>query len=85
MCDAYSRRAENDYKDEWERVRVLAAISVQPHVRKRVTPAQLLPLPWDKPEKPAGKAPAGKEESLKRFERLAGRRKNPPPGVTTPG
>lgn len=30
-----------------ERARMVAAICIQPHVRKRITPRQLLPLPWD--------------------------------------
>ena len=35
------------YRDEWERIRLLATISVMPHTKKHVTPHGLLPLPWD--------------------------------------
>lgn len=30
-----------------EHARTVAAICIQPHVRKRIIPRQLLPLPWD--------------------------------------
>ena len=30
-----------------ERACMVAAICIQPHVRKRIIPRQLLPLPWD--------------------------------------
>lgn len=30
-----------------ERAHMVAAICIQPHIRKRIIPRQLLPLPWD--------------------------------------
>jgi hypothetical protein len=33
---------------EWERMRLLAAITIQPHCKKKMTPERLLPLPWDR-------------------------------------
>lgn len=38
------------YKGDWERMRLLATITIQPHLAKgkRITPEKLLPLPWDK-------------------------------------
>ena len=52
---------------------MLAAIVIQPHLKKKVTPQKLLPLPWES----ATKKQRGKTqqltaaESLKRFEELA--------------
>lgn len=31
----------------WEAARAAAVLAVQPHVRQRLTPAKVLPLPWD--------------------------------------
>ena len=33
--------------DQWERMRLLATITIQPHVKGKVTPERLLPFPWD--------------------------------------
>ena len=47
ICDAWHEMTEGQYRDSWERARIVAAICIQPHVKKRITPRQLLPLPWD--------------------------------------
>jgi len=49
----------------------VADISIQPHVRKKITPRQLLPLPWDKDVNPRNNAPQlTAEERQKRFEEM---------------
>lgn len=81
----YSISLENDsevtfdetaYRGEWERVRRLAAISIQPHVKKTVTPPKkLLQFPWDdarKERKDSRPRPTA-EEGRKRFEEVVGR------------
>ncbi len=59
----YSISLENDsevtvdetaYRSEWERVRRLAAISIQPHVKKTVTPKKTTSVPL-------GRCPQGTE------------------------
>ncbi len=58
-----------EYKDNWERMRLLATITIQPHLKKKVTAKKVLPLSWDKPDKPDIKAPRlTAAESRKRFE-----------------
>lgn len=56
---AYVERRDTDSKDEWQRMRLLATIVIQPHLGKghKVTPEKLLPFPWDKQkeEKTGGK------------------------------
>ncbi len=58
-----------------ERARTIAAIIIQPHVKKNITPKQLLPLPWDKKQIP----PINKNkktnvaDAQKRFEQLVNR------------
>lgn len=45
---AFGELEEARMQRQWEMTRTLAAIAIQPHVRKRITPRELLPLPWDK-------------------------------------
>ncbi len=67
---AYSEERTARYQDNWERMRMLAAICVSPYSRKGTTPHRLLPLPWDR-AKPKKAAPAvSKEDALRRFEEV---------------
>lgn len=66
---------EGQNREAWERARTVAAIIIQPHVKKKITPKQLLPLPWDKKTK-TDRGEASQltaEEKKKRFEELAHR------------
>ena len=70
---AYSNEREAQYKDNWERMRMLAAITIQPYAKKGLTPHGLLPFPWDAENRPTRKAPAehvSKEDALQRFEEV---------------
>ena len=53
---------------EWERTRTLASILISPHLKKgrRITPKQLIPLPWDKKETEVDEAEASRAEQLTR-------------------
>lgn len=48
VADARHQRDESAERGAWERMRTLAALTVQPHVSKKITPRTLVPLPWDK-------------------------------------
>lgn len=75
-CEAYTRQRQADDREQWDRMRILATISIQPHIRRRITPESLLPFPWDRPKKAKPKRPAiSKGEQLKRFEMLVEREK----------
>lgn len=54
---AYAEQRDFDYKNSWERMRLLAAITIQPHLAKgkKITPEKLLPFPWDKKKVAAAK------------------------------
>lgn len=75
ICEAWQRMRREDSRDAWERARIMATIAIQPHVKKRMTPRQLLPLPWDShKEAVTASLSSGNqspEERLKRFERMA--------------
>lgn len=66
----YQAAQEARYKDEWERMRLLATIAIQPHVKNKLTPQKVLPFSWDEGEKkkqnPAEVLTAA--EHRKRFE-----------------
>ena len=53
-------------------MRMLATIVVQPHVRKKLAPKDLLPFPWEKA--PKRKAVSLREDKA-RLERLLKRKK----------
>lgn len=75
ICSAWREMNEAQHRDSWERARTLAAICIQPHVKKKITPRQLLPLPWDKKRQPRRSEAPGltDEEKRKRFEEVARR------------
>ncbi len=62
-------------RDAWERARTMAAIIIQPHDKRKITPRRLLPLHWDKNKTiPRSEAPElTAEERRKRFEEVARR------------
>lgn len=52
-------------------MRLLATISIQPHVKGKITPQKLLPLPWDYKKAPRADAPKlTKEQKHDRFRDL---------------
>lgn len=77
VAEAHRQAAEERERGAWERARTVAAIVIQPHVRRRLTPAQLLPLSWDKARPSAATdAPTAAPdltpgERRRRFEALA--------------
>ena len=74
VCKAYNQKREAESRERWEQTRTLAAIIIQPHLKKRITVQQLLPLPWDKRKDPEpNKRTLTKEEQLRRFEELVKR------------
>ena len=78
-CKAYAEEREQGERRSWERMRLLAAVCIQPHIRKRISPQQLIPLPWDKPGRERGKETITAKEGKERLERLVGRKPASPP------
>lgn len=68
-CQSWRDTEERRMEDAWERMRLLAVITTQPHVKKKLEPKKLLPFPWEKPKKPKAEV-VSREEAKKRFERL---------------
>lgn len=58
----HEKKCELLDRADWERMRILASIIIQPHVKKKLTPKRLLPLPWDK-EKREKKSLTDKERA----------------------
>lgn len=75
ICKAWREVTDGQNRDAWERARTVAAIAIQPHIKRKITPRQLLPLPWDKaPQRHKAETPQlTAEEKQKRFEDMARR------------
>jgi hypothetical protein len=58
-------------RGDWERMNT--AITIQPHVRKKMPPRQLLPFPWEEGKKKAESREVPAEEAMKRFLSLVER------------
>ncbi len=73
---AYSEREESQYRDRWERLRMLGTMVLQPYTKKSLKPKDVLTLPWDNDMSNKPKTPVlSKEEALKRFKELVKRAK----------
>ena len=70
ICRAWTEMREGDSRADWERMRISASINVSPHVKGRVHPKQLLPLPWD-PEQGTPRQTGQEAPDLTREEQLA--------------
>lgn len=76
ICKAWRDMNDRENREAWERARTIATILIQPHVKKgnKVTPQQLISLPWDKKTNHRSEAPKlTAEEKRKRFEEIAHR------------
>ncbi len=62
--------SNQNIRGDWERMRMNATITIQPHLKKKVTPRQVLPFPWEESKKKAEAPKVSAEEARKRFERL---------------
>lgn len=74
-CKAYAEEREQGERRSWERMRLLAAVCIQPHVRKRISPQQLIPLPWDKPARKEKTEIPSAEQALRRLKERMGKKR----------
>ena len=73
VWQAYAEQRDTNYKDEWQRMRLLATIVIQPHLSKghKITPEKLLPFPWDREKARKQEAPKiSAAQQRKRMEKL---------------
>lgn len=70
ITEAWSDETEKQDRAEWERMRLLATITIQPHVKGKVKPEKLIQFPWEKPKTVRGKA-MSLEERQRLMEQLA--------------
>lgn len=80
VVKAWYEKEEARMQTSWETTRMLAAITIQPHIKKKITPAKLLPFPWDKTKEEA--SPMSRNEHRRRFYELT--RKTSAP-IESPG
>jgi len=70
IYNAWQKQKEMQTQDAWERMRLLATICIQPHLKKKITAKALLQFPWDKKKTQEGAKRLTQEESEKRVEEL---------------
>ena len=73
MCEAYQDHEETLLHDQWERMRLLATITIQPHVKGKLSPQRLLPFPWERQQAKKTSLedrPVTREEDRRRLEAL---------------
>lgn len=74
---AWRESKEADEQSAWERMRLLATIIIQPHVKRKMKPQTLLPLPWDNNKQADGsrnEVELTREQKKDRFEELVNKR-----------
>lgn len=55
--------------DNWGRMRFHACLTMQPHVKRRLRPSELVEFPWEKEDTPKVEAEqVSREEAERRFE-----------------
>ena len=74
--EAHTEMFKQQYHDGWERTRMHASICIQPHVRKKVQPKDLLKFPWDEKKKKSDKPIPSREEAMKQYNDLMERLNN---------
>ena len=47
VAHAFEEKLQERTRDDWERMRLLATLTIQPHVKKRVRAQELIKFPWD--------------------------------------
>ena len=65
-CQHWHETREQMSRETWEQVRWLGALTLQPHVRKKLSPRDILRFPWDDKKKDAPPV-MSREEHLKRM------------------
>ena len=72
ISQAYFEDRDATIRGEWERMRLLATISVQPHCKRKLSPEKLFSLPWDSKVEEGRQKALNKEDAKARFEKLMG-------------
>lgn len=72
ICRAWSEMRDGDTRSGWERTRILASISISPHITNPIPPQELFPLPWDEKKSERKEVPEmSAEEQRKRGAEFA--------------
>lgn len=50
VCQKYNTQVEIHERAEWERMRMLAWVMIQPYTKKKISPRELFNFEWDKAE-----------------------------------
>lgn len=73
-AEAFQKHQEQEYRSGWEQMRLHASICIQPHLKNRVRPKELIVFPWEE-EKIEKKPIPSKEEAMRQYNELMERLK----------
>ena len=74
--EAFQRREQMADRAAWERIRMLALCTLQPHTSRRLTPHDVMSFPWDKENaKAASQAQNAEDAAMTRNELMERYRK----------
>ncbi|MDE6479270.1 MAG: hypothetical protein K2L45_03295 [Muribaculaceae bacterium] len=79
IVKAHREREERMRRDEWERMRLHAVMTMQPHCRKKLDPKKVLPFEWEKSHSHGNvntTPELSKDEAKEAFMRRIGRKVN---------
>lgn len=79
IVQAWTESRLTDQQEAWERARLIAYMAAAPHLSRKMTPRQLIPLPWDTEARKPSEAEAERltpEQQRRRFEELSRRLSN---------
>lgn len=74
VAQAWADSRLADQREAWERARLIAYMAAAPHLSRKMTPRQLIPLPWDTEARKPSEAEAERltpEQQRRRFEELS--------------
>ena len=77
VATTYNQAHEQQSHEAWERMRLHATLTIQPHVKGHLTPMRLLPFPWETNHHNEAPAPQlSKEEARAQFVKLMQRERS---------
>lgn len=75
ITKAYYDKEEARKKEEWERTRMLASVTIQPHYKETISPRDVMRFVWDKEQDSVNREPQRRkisaDEQRERMRKIA--------------
>lgn len=73
IYECWAQTRDSEARRSWEQTRLLATCALQPYSKRRLSPADVLPLPWDNDDTPKPR-PQSHADTLRRMREVARQR-----------